>query len=169
MSKGFTKNELTIGIPIAGIIVALVVWGIWYEFARAKDAQRYGEALIWHSAFALYFHNHGVYPSTSTDGQSLQGKCLVDVGLVAITDSACSASAYIYNVSSESSAVYYPRTSDNFVCNDHQGCSRYYMTLSQTTRAISGQPRDVFRTSPRGIHIFGPEGLLITQKQIPGL
>lgn len=158
-----------IGIPTAVILIGLAIWGMWYEFARAHDAKRYGETLAWHSAFALYFHIHGVYPSSPTDGISLQGMCLVDEGFVAITDKSCIEATRVYNSSNESAALYYPRTAGNMYCSDTQGCSRYYMTVPQQTTAISGQSRDIFRTSPRGLHILDPEGLRIDQKIIPGV
>ncbi len=169
MPKGFTKNELLIGIPTIVVIVALAIWGIWYEFARMTDAKQYGETLAWHSALSLYFHIHGVYPTTPTDGMSLQGKCLIDEGFVNSTDKACLEASRVYNASDESATIYYPRTEGNTICNDSQGCARYFMTVPQKTRSISGQNRDIFRSPPRGIHIFGPEGLLIDQKQIPGI
>lgn len=169
MPQGFTKKELLIGIPAAVVIVALAVWGIWYEYARVRDAQTYGDVLAWHGAFAWYFRVHAVYPFTSQDGMSLAGKCLVDEGLVSITDASCNTSARIYHASPSSSVIYYPRTPENTICTDPAGCSRYYVTIPQRTRAISGQPREVFRIEPRGLHVFGPDGLLINQKQIPGL
>lgn len=169
MQKGFTKNELLITIAWFIVAVGLASWGIWYEYARIDDTEKYSEALQWHSALAWYFHVHAVYPTVPQDGASFVGLCLVDKGLVSITDSACNTPSRIYYASPSSAVSYYPRNADNTVCTDSQGCSRYYLTVSQKTRAISGQPREIFRQAPRGLHIFGPDGLLINQKQIPGI
>ncbi len=81
--KGFTLIELMVAIAVIGFLSSMFLSYLGSARAKARDVRRKDDLRNIETALAVYFGNHGIYPTASSAGcgTAMDETDLVSIGL----------------------------------------------------------------------------------------